>query len=59
MEVSKEQREIVLVGLRANGCTCDPNVTADGPIARGEVTNVRIQHDDWCPLIQRIESSHN
>lgn len=52
-------REMVLFGLRAKGCTCDPDLIADGHVARGNVSNVRVQHDDWCPMIQRIESHHN
>jgi hypothetical protein len=55
----KNWREMLLADLRLKGCTCQPNIIPDGPVARGAITNVRIEHDDWCPLLQRIEAAWN
>jgi len=39
--------DALLVAARAEGCTCDPDITlADPPHAH-------VYHDDWCALLRR------
>jgi hypothetical protein len=38
-------RQSIEVALRASGCICRYNVVHTGP------ARVRIEHDDWCPMI--------
>jgi hypothetical protein len=57
--MSKARRKNVLATLRTNGCRCEPNIIAVGPVGPGLVTCVRIQHDCWCPLLHRVRASRN
>jgi len=52
--LSGSQRAMIVAGLREAGCDCEPNIVQRGPVARGVVTDVTIQHDDWCALLRKV-----
>lgn len=61
----REQRKAVERGairaVRAQGCTCNPEVAFDAPdhplaaAARDGVVPATVKHDSWCPLLRVIE----
>jgi len=56
---ANDPRSTILAHLREAGCTCDPNILIEGEIRAGAATNVRIQHDDDCPLLRQAKASQN
>ena len=49
--------EAARLGSLLEGCTCVPDITIT-ELAPG-INTARIEHDDWCALLRRLEARNN
>lgn len=45
-----DRRDAALAATKAAGCTCEPDITFDGDMAR-------IKHDYWCAVLRRKDTN--
>jgi hypothetical protein len=42
--------QAALLGARAEGCTCEPDIRTEG-------VHAYVAHDDWCALLRRKDTN--
>ena len=47
-----EAAKLVLEQAKQAGCTCSPDISVDSAPRPGAMTHVRVEHDEWCPLVR-------
>ena len=55
MTTVESATQAIIMAARSNGCTCDVEVELHRIPARGEVHEVDVVHEDWCPLLNLIQ----
>lgn len=48
-----DPQQAALIAARADGCTCNPEISIKANAGNGDIGHATIRHDDWCALLRR------